>query len=216
MPRTCLVLTCLILLVGAGSVPGQDLIYCPTAAEERDRRCARVVKEIAQHQRRIESARDQLRNPDVVLAQVEKPPGESLPDYRARVALQQGVATPQSNSWLPVRGHYYNPDRRQMYVALARDAYWQYIWEGLAFDPALAEATFKRREQRSQREKEFQLTSPDSAVNRERYNLETLAVFRRECCPSADPENPGGLPANGEPEAQPLPAPLPPSDFPTP
>ena len=186
MQRIRIGLTVLFLLATASAVYGQSQIYCPNTPQERNQRCTRVSTAIDEHQRAIESAEDQLRNPAVILARVEKMPDESLADYRNRVRRQQGVATPQSNSWLPVQGHYYNPARRQMYVALAREAYWHYLWEGLAFDPELAHATFKRREQHSRREKAFQLENPDSATNQRRYRIKGLLAFQRECCAAAD------------------------------
>lgn len=188
MRRILICLTGLILLATTVAAYGQPLVYCPTAPEERSRRCARVSDEIADNQRQIESVENQLRDPAIILARVEKPPEESLANYRARVKLQQGVATPQSNTWLPVQGHYYNPLKQQMYVALAREAYWHYLWEGLTVDPELAEATFKRREQASRREKTFQLENPESATNQRRYKLETLLAFQRECCAARDAE----------------------------
>ncbi len=188
MRRLCLYLTGLILLATSLPAYGQPLVYCPTAPEERSRRCARVSAQIAQDQEQIASTEALLRDPEIILARVESGPEETLADYRARVERQQGVATPQSNTWLLVRGHYYNPTEQRMYVALARASYWHYIWEGLAFDPELAEADFKRREGDSRREKAFQLENPDSAMNRMRYALETLLAFQRECCAPLDTE----------------------------
>ncbi len=189
MQRTLRNLTGLILLVAALPANGQSLVYCPTAPEERSQRCARVSDEIVRGRQQIESAETQLQDPQIVLAAVEKNPEEALTDYRTRVKLQQGVTTPETNSWLPVRGHYYNATQGRMYVALAREDYWHYIWEGLAFDPDLATATFIRREQRSRTEKAYQLDNPDSAINQQRYHLETLLAFERECCPAKTPEN---------------------------
>lgn len=175
-------LTGLMLLATTMPAYGQSLVYCPTAPEERERRCHRAGEQISREQGQIESTEAQLHDPGVILARVEMGPEESLTDYRARVSLQQGVTTPQSNTWLPVRGHYYNPTQQLMYAALDREAYWHYIWEGLASDPELAETEFKRREQHSRREKAFQLENPDSEINRMRYQLETLMAFQRECC----------------------------------
>ena len=189
MRRTLPCLIGLILLAAALPAGGQSLVYCPTAPEERNRRCARVSEEIEQTQHQIELAETQLQDPEIVLAAVQKTLAEALADYRARVQAQQGVATPETNSWLPVRGHYYNVAQGQMYVALARQDYWHYIWEGLAFDPDLAAATFNRREQGSRTEKAYQLDNPDSAINQQRYHLETLLAFERECCPAKTPEN---------------------------
>jgi hypothetical protein len=199
----------LLLLATTLPVYGQSLVYCPTAPEERSRRCARVDDQIVQGLKQIEAAEALLRNPAIVLARVEKAPEESLADYRARVRLQKGVATPQSNTWYTVQSHFYNPVQQRMYVALGRAAYWQYIWEGLSFDPDLAEATFKRRERRSRQEKAFQLDNPDSVTNQGRYALETLRVFQRECCPANDGgasespavPDPSPDPAMGEPPA---------------
>ena len=189
MRRKLLCLTGLILLAAAAPAGGQSLIYCPTAPEERSQRCTRVGNEITRYHQLIESAEAQLRDPEIVLAAVEKNPEEALVDYRARVNLQQGVATPETNSWLPVRGHYYNAAQGRMYVAMLRQDYWHYIWEGLAFDPDLAAATFNRREQGSRTEKAYQLDNPESDINQQRYQLETLMAFERECCPAMDPEN---------------------------
>lgn len=186
-------LTAIFVLAAAFSAYGQSSVYCPRAPEERNLRCARVNTEIAQIQPAIESVENQLRNPEIILAHVEKMPSESPTDYRHRVRRQQGVATPQSNTWLPVQGHYYNPAQRQMYVALAREAYWQYLWEGLSFDLELAQAEFKRREQQSWLEKRFQLENPDSAANQQRYRLESLLAFQRECCTVAD--TPAAMPS---------------------
>ena len=195
MPSLLPKLTALILLAAAMPVCGQSLIYCPTAPEERSRRCARIDAQITRDQDRIALVEAQLRDPETILAQVEMQPEESLADYRARVESQQGVATPESNTWLPVQGRYYNPARQRIYVALKRSDYWRYIWEGLAFDPELAQADFNRREQLSRREKAFQLEDPESAINRLRYSLETQLAFQRECCPR--PDVPAPLPPFG-------------------
>ncbi len=181
-------LTAAILWATIASAYGQSLVYCPTAPEERHRRCSRVSAQIEQQQGQIATTENQLRNPDIILARVEMDPEESVADYRARVTLQKGVATPQSNTWLPVQGHYYNSSQQFMYVALSRSAYWHYIWESLSFDPELAQATFLRRAQRSRLEKAYQLEDPDSAINRMRYTLETLSAFQRECCSTPGPE----------------------------
>jgi hypothetical protein len=189
MRRKLLCLTGLILLAAAAPVGGQSLVYCPTALEERNQRCTRVGHEIARYRQQIETVEAQLRDPEIVLAAVQKNPAETLGDYRARVKLQQGVATQETNSWLPVRGHYYNAAQGRMYVAMRRQDYWHYIWEGLAFDPDLAAATFIRREQGSRSQKAYQLDNPESAINQQRYQLETLMAFERECCPAMNPEN---------------------------
>ena len=187
----------LLLLAKTAPVCGQSLIYCPTAPEELSRRCSRVGDQIARDQGQIDAIETQLRNPAIILVRVEIGPEESLTDYRTRVALQQGVATPQSNTWLTVRGHFYNPVQQRMYVALSREDYWHYIWEGVAFDPDLAEAALRQREGQSRTEKAYHLENPDSGINQLRYTLETLLAFERECCSSqnaaavlpADPED---------------------------
>ncbi len=183
-------LTALILLAAALPVYGQSLVYCPTAPEERSQRCARVNAQIDRDREQIAFAEAQLRDPEIVLARVEMQSDESLADYRARVESQQGAATPGSNTWLPVQGHYYNPVQQQMYVALKRADYWRYIWESLAFDPELAQADFQRREMHSRREKTFQLENPESTINRLYYSLETQLAFQRECCTVSAPPDP--------------------------
>ncbi|MDJ0723155.1 MAG: hypothetical protein QNJ04_16070 [Desulfobacterales bacterium] len=197
-------LTALILLATVLPVYGQSMVYCPTAPEERRQRCARVNAQIDRDREQIAFTESQLRDPEIVLARVEMHPEESLADYRARVEKQQGAATPGSNTWLPVQGHYYNPVQQRMYVALKRTDYWRYIWESLAFDPELAQADFQRRERRSRREKTFQLEDPESAINRLQYSLETQLAFQRECCTVSEPPSP--MPSDG---AVQRPAPLP-------
>ncbi len=199
MPILLPKLTALILLAAALPVYGQSLVYCPTAPEERSRRCARVEAQIARDQAQISFTDAQLRNPEIILAQVEMRPEESLADYRARIESQQGVATPESNTWLPIQGRYYNPARQRMYVALNRTDYWRYLWEALAFDPELAQADFKRREQLSRDEKIFQLEDPESAINRLQYSLETQLVFQRECCPAPNAQAPRPPVGSGQP-----------------
>ncbi len=182
MPSLLPKLTALILLATALPVYGQALVYCPTAPDERRRRCARVEAQIARDRDRIAFTETQLRDPEIILARVEMQPEESLADYRTRVENQQGVATPESNTWLPIQGRYYDPAQQQMYVALKRTDYWRYIWESLAFDPELAQADFARREQISRDAKGYQLEDPESTINRWHYSLETRLAFQRECC----------------------------------
>ncbi|MDJ0810595.1 MAG: hypothetical protein QNJ01_10875 [Desulfobacterales bacterium] len=197
----------LLLLATSAPAYGQSLIYCPTAPEERSKRCSRVGEQIAQDQRRIDAIENQLRNPGILLVRVEVGPEESQMDYRTRVALQKGVATSQSNTWLTVLGHFYNPIQQRMYVALARENYWHYVWEGVDFDPELAEAAFRQRERFSRTEKAFQLENPDSVVNQLRYSLETLLAFERECCssPNADKVLPAGPEDHQTPAAKAFP-----------
>jgi hypothetical protein len=186
MRPALVLLIVLLLLPTLPPARGQSLVDCPAAPEELTRRCARVADQIAGYRQQIEDAETLLRDTAIILARAEKTPDESTAQYRARVRRQQGVATPESNTWLPVQGYFYNAVQQRIYVALARDGYWHYIWERLAFDPALARETFKRRARRSRREKTYQLENPDSAINRNRYTLETLRVFERECCASAN------------------------------
>jgi hypothetical protein len=182
-------LTAMLLVATRVPAHGQSLVYCPTAPEERERRCNQVQTQIAREAQQIEAHETLLHDAAIILALVHKMPAESTADYRARVRRQAGVVTPASNTWLPVAGHFYNPVQQRMYVALSREAYWHYLYEGLAFDPDLAAATFKRRARRSQREKAYQLENPDSATNQARYyTLETLRAFQRECCQPAAPE----------------------------
>ena len=121
----------MITLLVSLAVPlnAQEWIYCPAAPEELGRQCGQAATTIHENLERIATVGDQMRNPDIILAKVDRKPDESLVLYQITCQQQQGVATPATNRWLPVLGRYYDPDRQIMYVALDRQAYWQYIWE---------------------------------------------------------------------------------------
>jgi hypothetical protein len=194
----------IFVLIAASTLPvcAQEWIYCPAAPEELVRQCRQTENAIRRNQELIATVGDQMRNPEIILARVERRPGESVTLYQARVKQQQGVATSASNRWLPIRGRYFDPDREIMYVALDRQAYWQYIWEALASDGDLARRTFADRERLSRQFKEARFLGPDGQLMQWQREIDAAQHFRQQCCrtlPAAEapsgPPHPGTLPA---------------------
>jgi hypothetical protein len=176
--------TWIIILVAMSAVPlsAQEWVYCPAAPEELERQCGQTENTIRRNRDLISTVGDQMRNPEIILAKVNRPSGESVMLYQARVKQQQGVATPASNRWLPIRGRYYDPDQQIIYVAVDRPAYWQYIWETLAPDEDLARRTFTDRERLSQQFKQTRFTGPDGKLAQWQQEIETAQRFRQQCC----------------------------------
>lgn len=177
----------LLLMMLALPLRAQDLrpwegIYCPTAAEERARQCRRAEATLQRNQKLLASVGSRMHDPDILLVRVERAPGESLAGYRARVKQQQGVATEASNRWLPLQGRYYDPERQVFYVALERQAYWQYVWEKLAPDEELARRTFLSRERESRRYKQMRFTGPDGQLAQWEQEIENARRFQEFCC----------------------------------
>ena len=166
----------------------QEWIYCPAAPEELERRCRQSQETIRLNQTRLTAVANQMNDTDIILAKVYRKPDESVIHYKMRVRQQHGVATPETNRWLPVRGRYYDPDRQVMYVALDRQAYWQYIWETLAPDEALARRTFKTRELISRQFKERYFTGPNGKLVEWQQAIGAAERFRQQCC-AALPED---------------------------
>jgi hypothetical protein len=171
-----------LLLLSAVPLWAQEWVYCPTAPQTLERQCRQTEAVIRRTQTLLNTVGQQMHDPDIVLARVERGPGESVPHYLSRVKQQQGVAAPASNRWLPVRGRYYDPDRQTMYVALSRQDYWQYVWEALEPDEGLARRTFAAREQLSQRFKQTRFTGPGGKLAQWQQELETARRFREACC----------------------------------
>ena len=172
----------LLLLAMAAPLPAQEWIYCPAAPEALERQC-RQTEDIIQHdQDLLATVGDQMQDPDIILAKVDRRPDESVTHYQARVKQQQGVATLASNRWLPVRGRYYDPDHQIIYVALDRQGYWQYIWEALEPDEDLARRTFAARERLSQNFKQSRFTGPGGQLAQWQQEMETARRFREACC----------------------------------
>jgi len=174
----------MITLLVSLAVPlnAQEWIYCPAASEELGRQCGQAATTIHENLERIATVGDQMRNPDIILAKVDRKPDESLVLYQTRVKQQQGVATPATNRWLPVLGRYYNPDRQIMYVALDRQAYWQYIWEALAPDENFARRTFMARERNSQQFKQARFSGPGGKLAQWQQEVENARRFQQQCC----------------------------------
>jgi hypothetical protein len=139
----------------------------------------------------------QMHDGDILLVRVARAPGESLGLYRERTKQQQGVATAESNRWLPIRGRYYDTERQVVYVALDRRDYWQYVWEKLAPDEALAHRTFQQRERESRRYKETRYTGPGGQLAQWERELESARRFQQACCRM--------LPEEAADEAPPIP-----------
>jgi hypothetical protein len=180
-------LATLLVLIPA-ALMAQEWIYCPAAPEELQRQCQQTLGTITINQERLAAVGEQMANADIILAKVHRQPGESIVQYKLRVKQQQGVATPETNRWLPVLGRYYDPDRQVMYVALDRQAYWQYVWEALAPDEALARRTFKTREHMSRQFKQTYFTGPDGKLAVWRRAIAEAQRFRRQCCPTLPEE----------------------------
>jgi hypothetical protein len=172
----------------------QEWIYCPAAPEELERQCGQTEGTIQTNLERISTVGDQMRNPEIILAKVDRKPGESLVLYQKRVKQQQGVATPATNRWLPVLGRYYDPDRQIMYVALDRQAYWQYVWEALSPDEDFARRTFSSRERVSQQFKQTRFSGPGGKLAQWQQEVETARRFRQQCCPTLPATDPAVTP----------------------
>ncbi len=170
------------LLALASPVDAQEWIYCPAAPEKLEQQCRQAENAIRVNQARVDKVGDQMTDPNVMLVQVHRKPDESVRLYQKRVKLQQGVATPATNQWIPVRGRYYDPDRQVMYVALDRQAYWQYVWEILAPDEALARRTFDRHERLSRQFKQDRYTGPGGKLILWQQAVDNAQRFHRQCC----------------------------------
>jgi len=172
----------ILLLLAAVPLQAQEWIYCPAAPKALERQCRQTEVVIQRNQSLLDNVGEQMRSADIILARVEREPGESVPHYLARVKQQQGVGAPASNRWLPVRGRYYDPDHQLMYVALSRQDYWQYVWEALEPDENLARRTFTAREQLSRRFKQTRFTGPGGKLAQWQQEMETARRFREACC----------------------------------
>ena len=184
-----------LLLLAAAPLQAQEWIYCPAAPQELERQCRQTNDVIQRDQALLATVGEQMHDPGIILARVDRRPDESVPHYLARVKQQQGVATAASNRWLPVRGRYYDPDHQTMYVALDRTDYWQYVWEALEPDEALARRTFAARERLSQQFKEARFTGPDGKLAQWQQEIETARRFREACCERGPitPPTPGAV-----------------------
>jgi hypothetical protein len=171
-----------LLIMSAVPLQAQEWIYCPAAPQELERQCRQTEAAIRHDQALLSTVGEQMYDPAIILAKVDRRPDESVTHYQARVKQQQGVATPASNRWLPVRGRYYDPDRQIMFVALDREDYWQYVWEALEPDEDLARRTFTARERLSQRFKQTRFTGPGGKLAQWQQEMESARRFREACC----------------------------------
>jgi hypothetical protein len=160
----------------------QEWIYCPAAPEELERQCGQAATTIRDNLERMSAVGEQIRDPNIILAKVDRRPDESVILYKLRVQQQQGVATPGSNRWLPVLGRYFDPDRQIMYVALNRQDYWQYVWEALSPDEDFARRTFSSRERVSQQFKQTRFSGPGGELAQWQQEVENAQRFRQQCC----------------------------------
>ena len=176
-----------LLMVVASPLQAQEWIYCPVAPEELARQCRQNEASIRTNQERLAIIGDQMNNPEIILAKVDRRPEESVLHYRLRVKQQQGVASPESNRWLPILGRYYDPEMQVMYVALDRRDYWRYVWERLAPDEDFARRTFSEREVASQRFKRAYFTGPGGWLAQWQLALDSARLFREQCCRTSSP-----------------------------
>jgi len=160
----------------------QEWIYCPAAPEELERQCGQAEKTIQDTLEQLSTVGEQIRNPEIILAKVDRKPDESVLLYKTRAQQQQGVATPATNRWLPIRGRYYDSDHQIMYVALDRQDYWQYIWETLSPDEDFARRTFMSRERVSQQFKQTRFTGPGGKLAQWQQAVENARRFQQQCC----------------------------------
>ena len=182
MPRWILIWMVTLLATLAFPLHAQEWIYCPAAPEELERQCGQAAGTIHDNLEQMSTVGDQMRNPDIILAKVDRKPDESVILYKSRAQQQQGVATPASNRWLPVLGRYYDPDQQVMYVALDRQAYWQYVWEALSPDEDFARRTFISRERISQQFKQTRFSGPEGKLAQWQQEIENARRFRQQCC----------------------------------
>lgn len=199
MPKPMRMWIFVLLVLPAVPLHAQEWVYCPAAPQELERQCRESAKAIRRNQDLLAVVGDQMRNPEIVLAKVDRRPNESVTLYQARVKQQQGVAAPVSNRWLPVRGRYYDPDRQVMYVALDRQDYWRYVWEALAPDEDLARRTFTAREQLSRQFKQSRFTGPGGKLDQWVQEMEAARRFQQECCRHIPPPT---VPSETDPSLQ--------------
>ncbi|MGD9330045.1 MAG: hypothetical protein PVJ53_01970 [Desulfobacterales bacterium] len=172
----------ILMIIAAAPLEAQEWIYCPAAAEELERQCRQSEQTITVNEERMKKVGAQMRDHAIILARVNRKPGETVRHYRSRVKQQQGVATPTTNRWLPVLGRYYDPDRQIMYVALDRRDYWQYVWESLAPDEDFARRTFSARERISQQFKRTYFTNPGGWLPQWQQAMDSARLFQQQCC----------------------------------
>jgi hypothetical protein len=189
----------MVTLLFAAAVPlsAQEWIYCPAAPEELERQCRQAETTIHDYQKRMAVVGEQMQNPDIILAKVDRKPDETVIRYKRRVMQQQGVATPANNRWIPLQGRYYDPNQQVMYVAIDRQSYWQYVWETLAPDENFARRTFLARERISQQFKQARFTGPGGMLVQWRQTIEAAGRFRQQCCqplPNTDASASSGMP----------------------
>lgn len=185
-----LLLALTVFPVSAQGLSPREFIYCPASEPERARQCRQAEDTLRRNQDLLATVGDQMQDPGILLVRVERAAGESLDHYRARVQHQRGVATADTNRWLPVRGHYFDPQRQVFYVALERQAYWQYVWEKLAPDQDLARRTFLVRENESRRYKKTRFTGPGGQLAQWQQEIESVRRFQESCCqPLAEPSS---------------------------
>jgi len=194
MPHWIRIWMMTLLVSLAVPLNAQEWIYCPTAPEELERQCGQAATTINDNRERMAAVGDQIRDPSIILAKVDRRPDESVIHYKLRVQQQQGVATPATNRWLPVLGRYYDPDRQIMYVALDRQAYWLYVWEALSPDEDFAQRTFRSRERVSQQFKQTRFSGPGGKLAQWQQEVETAQRFRQQCCPTPPATDPAVTP----------------------
>jgi len=182
MPIWFLRWTAVLFVMLALPLNAQEWIYCPAAPQALARQCQKQEETIQTHQERLTRVADQMRDTNIILARVHRQPDETVIQYKLRVRQQQGVATPETNHWLPVLGRYYDPDHQRMYVALDRQDYWQYIWETLAPNEDLARRTFKDREYISRQFIQRYFTGPGGKLAQWRQTIASAQRFREQCC----------------------------------
>jgi len=182
MPEWIRIWIIFFIVAMASPLDAQEWIYCPAAPDKLEQQCRQTEKIIRVNQDRVDKVGAQMTNPNVMVVKVHRKPGESVLLYQKRVQQQQGVAAPATNQWFPVLGRYYDPDRHIMYVALDRQAYWQYVWETLAPDEELARRTFDRHDRLSRQFKQDRYTGPGGRLDQWQQAIDNAQRFRRQCC----------------------------------
>ncbi len=171
------------LLILAAAIPaGAQTPACPESPQELAGRCRTAEADAARLDREASDLERILGDPEVILVPADRLPGESGTAFRIRVERTPGLRSPVSDTWLPILGHYYLPDRDMAFVAMKRTDYWRYIGEALGFDTAEARRVFTAQERLGLDVRLNRFLGPQGRIARLRAESARFGAFFERCC----------------------------------
>jgi hypothetical protein len=179
-----LLIGCWAALITLASPAGAQEPACPATPSEWRHQCRSAAMDVTRLDREIADLASVMNDPNVLLVNADRLPGESAQELMTRIGRASGLRSPVTRTWLPIRGRYYLADQDRVVVAIGRRDYWRYLGEVFGLNSAEAKSIFSTQERMGLDIRLTRFLGPNGRIGQMRAELRRREDFIDRCCGS--------------------------------